>query len=175
MWWPHTTTSNNAGVRKARFMSSHICEAVHYQPPDTTASDPERNAMTILERAVESPMAVYRRHLARGELAYQYSSAAAAAVFYPRLVCPFTGSDRLEWRVSRGFGTVYAVTVVHAAKDARHNVVLVDLDEGFRLLSRVDGLPPESVRIGLRVKVRIHIPANADEEPYPVFEPLAAG
>jgi hypothetical protein len=33
------------------------------------------------------------------------------AVFYPR-VCPFTGSDRLEWRVSVGLGTVYATLPV---------------------------------------------------------------
>ena len=131
--------------------------------------------MTILDRTDESPMAVYRRHLTQGELAYQYSLAAKAPFFYPRVVCPYTGSDQLEWRVSSGLGTVYAATVVHASKDARYNVVLVELDEGFRLLSRVDGVPPESVAIGLRVKVRIHTPANAEEEPYPVFEPLEAG
>ena len=131
--------------------------------------------MTVLDRATESPMAVYRRHLAQGQLAYQYSLAANAPFFYPRVVCPYTGSDAFEWRVSSGLGTVYAVTVVHASKDARYNVVLVELDEGFRLLSRVDGVAPESVRIGLRVKVRIHTPANAEEEPYPVFEPLEAG
>jgi len=121
--------------------------------------------MNIHDRATESPMAVYRRHLAHGELAYQFSVAANKPVFYPRIVCPYTGSARLEWRVSSGFGTVYSVTVVHASKDARHNVVLIDLDEGFRLLSRIDGM---------RVKVRIHIPADADEEPYPVFEPLVS-
>ena len=126
----------------------------------------------MLARATESPMSVYRRHLAQGELAYQYSLEANAPFFYPRVVCPYTGSDQLEWRVSSGLGTVYAATVVHAAKDARYNVVLVELDEGFRLLSRVDGVSPESVAIGLRVKVRIHTPANANEEPYPVFEPL---
>lgn len=130
--------------------------------------------MSIHDRATESPMAVYRRHLAHGELAYQFSVAANKPVFYPRIVCPYTGSGQLEWRVSDGFGTVYSVTVVHASKDARHNVVLIDLDEGFRLLSRVDGIPPAMVRIGMRVKVRIHIPADAEEEPYPVFEPLVS-
>ena len=128
----------------------------------------------MLTRAIESPMAVYRRHLDRGELAYQYSASARAAVFPPRLVCPYTGTEPLEWRVSRGLGTVHAVTVVHTAKDARHNVVLVDLDEGFRLLSSVQGIAPEAVHIDMRVRVRIAIPASADEAPYPVFEPLAS-
>ena len=50
----------------------------------------------MLAKAVESPMAVYRAHLEKGELAYQYSVAANAAVFYPRVICPFTGSARLN-------------------------------------------------------------------------------
>lgn len=122
-------------------------------------------------RAAESPMAVYQRHLERGELAYQYSLAAKAAIFHPRLVCPLTGSDRLEWRVSSGLGTVYAVTVVHGRDNARHNVVLVDLDDGFRMLSRVEGVAPESVLIGMRVRARIRPAGNAGESPYPVFDP----
>ena len=124
----------------------------------------------MFDPVIESPMATYRRYLDRGELAYQYSPGADAAIFYPRLLCPVTGSDRLEWRVSRGYGTVYAVTVIHS-KDSRHNVVLVDVDEGFRLLSRVEHIGPAAVTIGMRVKVRIHRP-DGDEAPYPVFDPL---
>ena len=52
--------------------------------------------MSIHDRATESPMAVYRRHLAHGELAYQFSVAANKPVFYPRIVCPYTGSGQLE-------------------------------------------------------------------------------
>ena len=35
------------------------------------------------------------------------------------------------------------------------NVSLIDLDEGPRLMSRVANLPPDQVRIGLRVRARI--------------------
>ena len=125
----------------------------------------------MFKKVTESPMAIYRRHLDKGELAYQYSVAAGAAIFYPRVICPVTGSDQLEWRVSNGVGTVYSVTVVHA-KDSRHNVVLIDVDEGFRMLSRVEGIAPEELKIGMRVKARIHVPDSAEEAPYPVFEPL---
>ena len=48
----------------------------------------------------DSPLKTYLDHLARGELAYQFSPAAGRAVFYPRMICPFTGSDQLEWRIS---------------------------------------------------------------------------
>jgi len=80
----------------------------------------------------DTPLKTYLDHLARGELAYQYSPAAGRAVFYPRVLCPFTGSDRLEWRISKGLGTVHATTVVHPAEGKPFNVALVDCDEGFR-------------------------------------------
>ena len=53
------------------------------------------------------------------------------------------------------------------------------MDEGFRILSRIEGIAPEAVRIDMRVKVRIRFPpadtaAAAEESPYPVFEPMSA-
>ena len=85
-----------------------------------------------MERTKESPLALYQAHLEAGELAYQWSPEANRAVFYPRVICPFTGSDRLEWRVSAGLGTVYATTVTHPREGAPYNVALIDCDEGFR-------------------------------------------
>jgi uncharacterized OB-fold protein len=124
-----------------------------------------------MERMAESPLAVYQAHLEKGELAYQWSPEAQKAVFYPRVICPFTGSERLEWRVSTGLGTVYATTVVHPARDgAPYNVTLIDCDEGFRLMSRVEDITPEAVEIGMRVKFRVHRPGG-DDPPYPVFVP----
>ena len=66
-----------------------------------------------MERISETPLAVYQEHLEKGELAYQWSPEASRAIFYPRVICPFTGSDQLEWRISAGLGTVYATTVTH--------------------------------------------------------------
>jgi uncharacterized OB-fold protein len=123
-----------------------------------------------MERTVESPLTVYQAHLDKGELAYQWSPEAKKAVFYPRVICPYTGSDRLEWRVSAGLGTVYAATITHPREGAPYNVVLIDCDEGFRLMSRVEGIAPEAVRIGMRVKFRPHRPGG-DESAYPVFVP----
>jgi uncharacterized protein len=127
-----------------------------------------------MERIAESPLATYQAHLDKGELAYQWSPEAQKAVFYPRVLCPFTGSNRLEWRVSAGLGTVYATTVVHPAREgARYNVALIDCDEGFRLMSRVEDLAPEEVRIGMRVRFRIHRPGG-DDPAYPVFVPVGS-
>ena len=92
-------------------------------------------------------------------------------MFYPRVLCPFTGSNQLEWRISKGLGTVYATTVVHPAEGKPFNVALIDCDEGFRLMSRVEDIAPEQVRIGQRVRFRVHR-AEGDEDPYPVFAPV---
>jgi uncharacterized OB-fold protein len=117
-----------------------------------------------------SPLTTYIEHLERGELAYQFSPEAGKPVFYPRVLCPYTGSDRLEWRVSKGFGTVHATTVVHPAEGKPFNVALVDCDEGFRMMSRVEDIAPDEVRIGQRVRLRVHRPGG-EEAPYPVFVP----
>jgi len=122
---------------------------------------------------IQSPLGVYLDHLERGELVYQFSPEAGRPVFFPRVLCPFTGGDRLEWRVSAGIGTVHATTVVHPAEGAPYNVALIDCDEGFRMMSRVEEVAPDKVRIGLRVRFRVHRPGG-DEPPYPVFIPVEA-
>jgi hypothetical protein len=102
--------------------------------------------------AVRSPAEVFAEHCARGQLAYQIDED-GRAVFHPR-VGPY------EWRVSSGLGTVYATTTVRRRGEEPHDVSLVDLDEGFRMMSTVRG----GGRIGMRVRV-------AFDDGVPVFEP----
>src|SRR5512146_2833948 len=103
-----------------------------------------------------SPLTTYIAHLERGELAYQFSPSADTAVFYPRVIAPKTGAADLEWRVSSGLGTVYATTVVPPQKGDPYNVALIDMDEGYRMMSRVEDIAPAAIKIGLRVKFRVH-------------------
>jgi uncharacterized OB-fold protein len=121
----------------------------------------------------ESPLAVYQGYLDKGELAYQWDKAAGRAVFYPRVVSPYSGSIDMEWRVASGLGTVYATTVTYPFKGDGYNIVLVDLDEGFRMMGRVEEIKPLAVKIGLRVKFRVH-PGEGDQPAYPVFTPMDA-
>jgi uncharacterized OB-fold protein len=114
-----------------------------------------------------APAAAYRRHLQNGKLGYQCCADCSAAVFYPRVLCPVCGSGALEWRESAGRGTVYATTAVHSRNRDPRNVVLVDLDEGFRMMSRVEGVPAEEVEIGTRV--RFEVRQGEEDEPVAVF------
>ncbi len=138
--------------------------------------------MTATPNLTTSPNATYIAHLAKGELAYQWSPVADRPVFYPRLVCPYSGSTKLEWRISKGLGTVYSTTTVHPVEGKPFNVSLIDLDEGFRMMSRVEDIDSDRVKIGMRVKFRVHTPAPpappkkadpADLAPIPVFVPDA--
>jgi uncharacterized protein len=121
----------------------------------------------------QSPLARFRAHLARGELAYQFDPQTDQSVFYPRVIAPGSGNAELPWRVSAGLGTVHAVTVIAPRGEPAYNVVLIDMDEGFRMMGRVDEMPAEAVCIGLRVRARVHHPGEG-AAPYPVFVPEAA-
>jgi len=125
------------------------------------------------QRLETSPLGAYREHLARGELGYQWDEQAQRAVFYPRVVAPGSGSTALIWRVSKGLGTVYATTVVHPREGMPYNVALIDIDEGFRMMSRVRCTAPEDVRIGMRVRMAVEEPGGT-EPPYPVFDVVEA-
>lgn len=125
----------------------------------------------MMDLKTSSPLQTYIEHLNKGELAYQVCTDDGSPVFYPRVIAPKTGSPNLEWRVSRGLGRVHATTVVAIQKDApAYNVALIDMDEGFRLMSRVEDIDPYEVRIGMRVRFRVH-PGTDKESPYPVFVP----
>jgi len=83
------------------------------------------------------------------------------------VLCPVCGSGTLEWGQSAGRGTVYATTAVHSRNRDPRNVVLVDLDEGFRMMSRVEGVPAEKVEIGTRV--RFEMRQGEGDEPVAIF------
>lgn len=99
----------------------------------------------------------YQTALNRGVFLIQRCGACAEHVFYPRTVCPHCGSDRLDWVEAKGGGTVYSTTTVRRKPDAGgdYDVSLIDLDEGVRMMSRVEGISPSDVKIGMRVEAAI--------------------
>ena len=92
-------------------------------------------------------------------LHFQRCAGCAAAVHPPRPMCPVCGSRDLAWEESAGAGAVYSSSDVHTREET-YNVSLVDLDEGFRVMSTV----VLGVAIGTRVRGR------ADEAGRLVFD-----
>ena len=121
--------------------------------------------MSEFDLAEASPNAVFMDYCQKDQLAFQRSPS-GKAIFYPRIVEPLTG-ELLRWELSKGVGTVYSTTVIYSRDEKPYNVALIDLDEGYRMMSRVEGIDPELIRIGMRVQVEMR--AFDDGKKYPIF------
>ena len=99
----------------------------------------------------------YQAELDAGRFRIQQCPGCRRRVFPPRELCPHCGAGALQWVAASGAGTVYSASTIARKQDAggAYNVSLIDLDEGVRLMSRVEGLAPEAVRIGQRVQARV--------------------
>lgn len=105
-----------------------------------------------LHNAPMGPQAEYLAYLAQGRFMLQYSPSSGQHLFYPRIAVPGSGETDLEWVPASGLGTLYAITVNHS-RQGSHNIALVDLDEGPRMMSCVLGC--ETAPIGSRLLAEI--------------------
>jgi uncharacterized protein len=113
------------------------------------------------------PEAVYQALLDHDVFAVRACTKCGRPHYSPRVICPHCGSTSLTWRRSDGLGTVYSTSTISPRGKEPYAVVLVDLDDGPRLMSNVVGIAAADVRIGMRVKVRI---ANRDGGAVAMFE-----
>jgi len=105
---------------------------------------------------VTKPEAEFAAHLAQGRFMLQRSKSTGKVFFYPRVMAPGTGEQDLEWIEASGRGTVYSTTVIRKKPpEPSYNVALIDLDDGPRMMSRVEGVAPDAVPIGARVRAFI--------------------
>ena len=131
-----------------------------------TCTSTETDALTDIR-----PEQEYFAHLAQGRFMLQRSRSSGKYFFYPRIAAPVTGARDLEWVEASGLGTVHATTVVRAKPPLPpYNVALVDLEEGPRVMSRVEGISPDEVRIGMKVRARI---GKQDEREILLFDVVA--
>jgi len=110
------------------------------------------------------PDEVWRSALAQDQFMLQQCEKCSSCRFPPALVCAACGSPELAWQEVSGQGTVYSTTTVRE-REGSYNVSLIDLVEGARMMSRVDGIDPQRVRIGMKVAARI----VQEPEPMVVF------
>jgi uncharacterized protein len=106
---------------------------------------------------LEPSVQTYLDQLSRGHFLIQQCTACNTHLFYPRRFCIHCTQDTLVWTQPKGTGHVYSTTTVRRKPDAGgdYDVSLIELDEGVRLMSTVIGLPPEEVKIGMRVRLKI--------------------
>jgi hypothetical protein len=113
--------------------------------------------MTIQPSSQAGPEKYFHEQLSKGLFQIQRCSDCEKAVFYPRMICPHCGSADLGWFQPSGLGTVYSTTVVRrkAEHGGDYNVALIDLHEGVRMMSLIEGIRPDQVSIGMTVKAAI--------------------
>jgi hypothetical protein len=110
----------------------------------------------------------------QGELRFQRCKDCSAWRHVPREMCPACGSWSWEWVRSSGRGTVFTWTTaarpLHPAfKDcAPYAPVVVEMEEGVRLLSEMVDIAPDALVIGMPVEVTFD--AVTDEVTLPKFK-----
>jgi hypothetical protein len=91
------------------------------------------------------------------ELRIQRCTACGRLRHPPRPMCPFCRSLERDYLVASGRGEVYSFVVHHRPEvpEREHPfaVVLVELEEGTRIVGNVVGCPPASVSVGMPVEV----------------------
>lgn len=130
-----------------------------------TVQDPVQNPF-----AGPGPDAQFAARLRAGRFEIQRCEDCARHVFMPRVLCPHCGSARLSWVAPSGRGEVYSCTTVRrkAESGGDYNVSIIALDEGPHLMSRVEGIAADAVRIGMRVRAQI---MGGEGAPVLVFRP----
>ena len=97
--------------------------------------------------------------------------------YYPRPFCPVCWSDRVSWKEASGRGKIYTYSVVHVNDLPPFNervpyiAAIVELEEGPRLMTNIEGLPFEELRADLPVVVEYK--PISDDVTIPVFRPAS--
>ena len=92
------------------------------------------------------------------ELRFQRCKPCGAWRHVPREMCASCGSFDWEWAKSSGRGKIFTWTTVYqpmhpAFADVPYSPVIVELEEGVRMVSWVVDVKPEELEVGLAVEV----------------------
>ncbi|WP_052097363.1 Zn-ribbon domain-containing OB-fold protein [Achromobacter sp. RTa] len=100
-----------------------------------------------------SPEAYFAEALRAGRLEVQVCRSCGHAFFFPRTHCTNCRSPEYAWRPMRAGATLYSYSEIPATPQApARNVILADMDEGFRMMSTLVG--PGEPCIGMRLTAR---------------------
>src|SRR5688572_32570826 len=103
---------------------------------------------------MSGPDETFHAYLANGKFMLQRSRLSGEFVFYPRVSWHGARAGDLEWVEASGDGEVYSATTIRrkAEHGGDYNISLVQLAEGPRMMTRVLGIAPDQVTIGMAVK-----------------------
>ena len=122
-------------------------------------------------KGLVGPEQQFKNYLTQCKFMIQRSKSLNQFFFHPRVAFPGTGERDLEWVEASGNGIVHSTTCNRRLpeKGGDFNLSLITLEEGPRMMARVEGVEPDKVDIGQKVKARISI---LNGEPAVIFDIL---
>jgi hypothetical protein len=120
----------------------------------------------------------YWEGLRQGKLMLPRCQACGRAFFYPRVICPFCASDRIEWIQATGRGRLYAFEIAYQTFNKAFKVrtpcvlAMVELEEGPRLMSNLIGVEPDPRHVRCDMPVEVTFEKLTDEITLPLFRPV---
>ena len=108
------------------------------------------------------PEQQFKNYLTEGKFMIQKSKSLNEFFFHPRVAFPGTGERDLEW-------VVYSTSCNRRLpeKGGDFNISLITLQEGPRMMAKIEGVAPDQVVIGQKVKARI---SSLKGEPAIIFD-----
>jgi uncharacterized OB-fold protein len=128
---------------------------------------------------INSSSAPYWEAARDGRLLIAECGACAKVHHYPRPFCPHCWSEDVRPIQAAGTGTLYTYSTVYVndlapfADRLPYVAAIVELDEGPRLMTTIEGVVPEKLRVGMPVTAVFRPADDADpDSPYmTVFTP----
>jgi uncharacterized OB-fold protein len=132
--------------------------------------------MRVIPEPVEELNKQYWQHCNKEMLCFQQCKDCSVWRHIPRPMCAQCNSMNWQWVQSSGRGSVFSYTVTRAplhpafAAQVPYAVLVVELEEGVRMVSGLRGLPVDEVKIGMPVEVVFE--RVAENVAMPFFQPI---
>jgi uncharacterized OB-fold protein len=94
-----------------------------------------------------------------GRFLIRHCNACGTDHYYPRPFCPTCWSDDVAWKEASGRATLYTYSVVHVndlppfGERVPYVAAIVELEEGPRVMTNVEGVEHEALQIGMPLVV----------------------
>ena len=126
-----------------------------------------------MARKIDPPVATpetqaFWKAAREGRFLLPHCTTCSKAHWYPRAICPFCGSDKIEWRAASGKGTIYTFSVMRRVKEP-YAIAHVTLAEGPTMLTNIVDCDFDALAIGQPVTVVLKDTENGP--PAPMFRP----
>ena len=142
------------------------------------AADSGENAAASAPARIKAPLgfdnAPWWNEVEQGKIPIQSCNQCGQLFHPPRPMCGECGAMDMGYIASSGKGTIHTFTVMHHPQFPGYDfpilAILVDLEEGTRIVSNLLDCKPEDVRIGMAVQGQVE--EGDDGMKLPVFRPV---